>query len=318
MVATFSISKQRVPSSATDAGIVFDVKRFAIHDGPGIRTTVFLKGCPMTCRWCHNPESQRAEPELLFWEDRCTGCTACVTACPVHAVRIVDGTARTDRSRCTACGACIAVCRAGAREMIGRRRTVEEILAEVERDVLFYDQSGGGMTLSGGEPLAQPDFAIALLRTARERRIHTAVDTCGYADESAVRAVAPLADLFLYDVKRIDEEQHRRMTGVSNAPVLANARLLDRLNRRIWLRYPLIPSVNDSQDEVAAVGEFANSLANLEAIHVLPYHRAGEEKLARLERSGGLSVPATDARDAAERAAEILRRTTDRPVHIGG
>ncbi len=307
-------------SDTVDAGSVFDVRRFSIHDGPGIRTTVFLKGCPLTCAWCHNPESQRREPELVLWTERCTACGACVSVCLAGAIAQASPGARpeTDRARCTACGACTAGCASRARTLVGSMRAIGDLLDEIERDGLFYEESHGGVTLSGGEPLAQPAFAAELLRECRERRIHTAVDTCGFAAEEALAAVAAHTDLFLYDIKLLDDERHRRWTGVSNAGILQNLEHLSKGGWRLWIRYPLIPSVNDLDEDLSELGRLVARLPGVEAVQILPYHAAAERKSAHLGRSYAFAGLCTPDLEAAETAAAVVRANTGRPVTIGG
>ncbi len=309
-----------VTVTASRTGTIFDVKRFAVHDGPGVRTTVFLKGCPLRCAWCHNPESQERRPELLFWSERCVACGACVSTCPNGAIARAPSGAKpeTDRTRCAACGACVTACVPRARTIVGSTRTIDDLVAEIDRDVLFYDQSQGGVTLSGGEPLAQPAFAATLLRECRERRIHTAVDTCGFADEEALAAVAAYTDLFLYDVKLLDDERHRRWTGVSNATILANLRRLSAEGRRLWIRYPLIPGVNDLERDVADLGRLVSRLPGVEAVQVLPYHAAGERKFAHLGRRYALADVLPPNPETAEHAAAAVRAAASLPVTIGG
>ncbi|MEN6368871.1 MAG: glycyl-radical enzyme activating protein [Thermotogota bacterium] len=301
-------------------GVVFDVKRFAIHDGPGVRTTVFLKGCPLRCAWCHNPESQERGPELLFWNERCVGCGACVSTCPHGAIVLPASGAKpeTDRTRCTACGACVAVCNPRARTITGTTCTIDGLLTEVDRDALFYDQSRGGITLSGGEPLAQPEFSAELLRACQERRIHTAVDTCGFADEEALAAVAAHTDLFLYDVKLLDDERHRLWTGVSNTTILENLRWLSSEGKHLWIRYPLIPGVNDSEQDLMGLGRFVSRLPGVEAVQILPYHVAGERKFEHLGRRYALPEVLPPDPETVERAAAAVHSAASLPVTIGG
>jgi len=300
-------------------GTVFDVKRFAIHDGPGIRTTAFLKGCPLSCTWCHNPESQRSEPELLFRGSRCIGCGTCVATCPEDAIRVERGKAITDRERCAACGACVPACLVDAREVVGWPWTAEELVGELRRDALFFEESGGGVTLSGGEPLLQPTFCAAVLERCRARGIHTAVDTCGHAGEDALERVVAHADLFLYDVKLMDGERHRQATGETNAQVLANLEWLDRRGKRIWIRVPLIPGINDDEENLLALAAFVRGLRRVERVQVLPFHRGGEGKQAGLGRKP--VMPAIDPEQTTEATDRALRTLSERmhvPVTQGG
>lgn len=268
-------------------GLVFQIKRGAIHDGPGIRSTVFLKGCPLDCRWCHNPEGKSSEPVLAFVGQRCIGCGACVAACPTGAIAMRGDVPETDRSRCTTCGRCTGVCPTGAREVLGRALTVAELLAELNRDRPFYEASGGGVTFSGGEPLSQPDFLFAALEACRDRGLHTAVDTSGYAPQELILRAARLADLFLYDLKDMDPGRHREATGVPLEPILANLRALDSAGATIWIRIPLIPGFNDDAETVAAYIAFLSHLKGKYPVFLLPYHPVGEEKYRRL----GLTYP---------------------------
>lgn len=261
-------------------GLVFHIMRFSLHDGPGIRTTVFLKGCPLSCWWCHNPESQSFEPSLMYFEDRCRRCGDCLAVCPSSAINYSDG--RIGRPiTCQACGACVEACVAGARELAGRRMAVSEVVREVERDVIFFDESGGGVTFSGGEPLSQPRFTEALLEACRARRIHSALDTCGLAEPDLLLRVSAKADLVLYDLKLLDTARHASYTGVPNALILGNLEALVAAGRPVRVRFPLIPGVNDGAEEIAELMQLLARLG-LRHLDLLPYHRIGIDKYRRL------------------------------------
>jgi pyruvate formate lyase activating enzyme len=298
-------------------GIIFDVKKFSIHDGPGIRTTVFFKGCPLACSWCHNPESQSPEPELALRPDRCIRCGACVSACAHGAISMSSDAVATDAERCVRCGACVEVCYAEARELLGRGMTVAQVMAEIGRDVVFYDESGGGVTFSGGEPLSQPDFLLALLRACKQEEIHTALDTCGFSPWETLDRVREYVDLFLYDLKLMDDARHRKYTGVSNALILGNLQALSQRGHTIVLRVPVVPGINDDDEGIRRVGSFAAALPRLSRVDLLPYHHAGVEKYHRLNRVYGLpgTRPPTDERMA--HIAHVLREF-GLPVRIGG
>jgi len=288
-----------------ETGLVFNIQRYSIQDGPGIRTTVFLKGCPMDCWWCHNPESQDPETEIVVIEGRCIHCGECWKVCPQEsagAPGAPDGT-----RRCIRCGACVAVCPTGARQMVGRPMTAADVLAEVLKDRVFYEESGGGVTFSGGEPLLQPGFLKAVLAACHSASLHTAVDTCGFAPKEDLLAIAPLADLFLYDLKFMDEASHVRYTGASGAGILDNLRALGRVHENIWIRIPIVPGINDSADHLEALARCASSLSGVRQVNVLPYHEAGAYKSPRVGKAYRLQKIAPPSPERMEDVAAKFR-----------
>jgi pyruvate formate lyase activating enzyme len=262
-------------------GAIFDIKRYAINDGPGIRTTVFFKGCPLDCWWCHNPESRTRQPQMMYRKNRCSSCGECVFACPNGVIHL-DGIIFNQPGSCQDCGECARVCVYGARELVGRTMTVEQVMAEIERDVVFYDQSGGGVTFSGGEPLIQRKFLMELLRCCKEHEIHTTLDTSGYAAWKMIAEAAQLTDLFLYDLKCIDDEKHKRYTGVSNRSILSNLQRLTEAGAAVIVRIPLIPGINDDEDNLIHTQQFLAGLPGLVGVEVLPYHDIARAKYATL------------------------------------
>lgn len=289
----------------------------SIHDGPGIRTTVFLKGCAMRCAWCHNPEGLTPNPQLSFAPALCIGCGGCVGKCPNGAHIMAGGEHRLDRSRCKLCFACVEACCSKALEIVGKEMTVEEVLAEVVRDKPFYDESGGGMTVSGGEPLAQFEFTTNLLSGARDRALHTCLETSGFSSKGDVAALVPLVDLFLFDVKETDPEGHRAFTGQSNDVILGNLQRLDAAGAAIILRCVIIPEVNLRDVHLEAVAKLARSLRNGRGVDIMGYHPLGEGKRQRLgmDREGGSGSAFTEmTREQLESAARRLRALGCDPV----
>jgi len=300
------------------SGVVFDIKRYAIHDGPGIRTTVFFKGCPLRCAWCQNPESMEKEPEFFFRPQRCApDCRECVRACPERALSKNGTGIHRDLSRCRLCGACAEACVYEALEMVGKEWTVEEVLAEIEKDRVFYEESGGGVTFSGGEPLLQPAFLARLLSELESRRIPAAVDTSGHAPPRVLEQATEKASLLLYDLKLMDEKAHEALTGVSNRLILENMKRLARKGRRIVVRVPLIHGVNDDDDNIMRMESFLRECPGLKEISLLPYHRGGEDKRKRL---GGKSASKPFRVPREERLKEIQEELSSRgfSVKIGG
>jgi pyruvate formate lyase activating enzyme len=265
-------------------GMVFNIEKYAIHDGPGIRTTVFFKGCPLRCWWCHNPEGQSPEAELIFRERRCIGCGECVENCTRKALSLLSERATLNRETCNACGNCAQMCPTEALSIVGKEMSVDEMIQEIEKDRVFYDESEGGVTFSGGEPLLQPDFLDAVLHECKERKIHTTVDTSGYASRKVVDRIHDKVDLFLYDVKIMNDVNHRKYTGVSNKMILQNLETLAKNGSNIIISLPIIPNINDDEDEILRIGEFISSLQSVEQISLLPYHRTGVDKYKNLGR----------------------------------
>jgi pyruvate formate lyase activating enzyme len=294
-------------------GIIFDIKKYAINDGPGIRTTVFFQGCPLSCWWCHNPESQSRTPTLMYRANRCVLCGECTLVCPQNGIQIFPSPngretrsegniAITDRSKCDVCGTCAETCYYGAREISGREVTVEEVLAEIERETPFHDQSGGGVTFSGGEPLMQRSFLLALLSACRERDIHTVVDTSGYTTWEALDSIRGFVDLFLYDLKLMESERHIQYTGVSNEPILRNLKLLSEHGNSVYVRIPLIPGVNDDKENLRQFGELLASLPNVTGVELMGYHdiaAAKYEALGMSYRLNGTKPPTAEQKGEA-------------------
>jgi len=289
-------------------GLIFDIKKYALHDGPGIRSTVFLKGCPLECRWCCNPESRSFEPEIMWLEGNCINCNLCIEICPENAVLSEeDGHKQINSALCNICGKCIERCPGEALQLVGRRVTVEEVLREIEKDSVFYQRTGGGLTLSGGEPLAQPDFAHELLRQYKKNGgIHTAIETCGHVDWKILEAIIEFTDLVYYDIKHMDTGEHKRFTGAGNELILENLQKAAKAVKRLIVRFPLIPGCNDTDDNLEKTAKFLNSQPDVNDVEILPYHRLGEPKYARMGKEYKMKGKNKISREKLNAARSIL------------
>lgn len=291
-----------------EKGLIFNIQRFSIHDGPGIRTVVFFKGCPLRCLWCHNPEGQLFKKDMVFWEERCIECRTCRKTCPNSAVE--------NPENCTFCGKCVEECPAEAREIAGKEMTVKEVMSEMKKDIAFYEESSGGVTFSGGEPLSQSNFLISLLKNCKKEGIPTAIETCGYSSWDALLSVSKYTDLFLFDLKVMDEELHKKFTGVSNKIILDNLIKLSSNHKNILIRIPVVPGVNDNIENIDKTSDFVVSLG-IKEVHLLPFHSAGSGKYRRLRREYKFMVESQQGKEGLNLFSSILKEKKI-TVKIGG
>ena len=274
----------------SEEGTIFDIQRFSVHDGPGIRTLVFLKGCSLRCEWCSNPESQQFTPEVLFDPARCIACENCLTLCPHGALHKEGERLLFEKEKCKNCGECVEKCYAEARVLKGRKMTVEEVVEEVLKDEPFYSNSGGGVTLSGGEPLDQPDFAASILKSCKKLALHTAIETAGHVPWSNFEKIIPFTDLFLFDVKHTDSEKMKLYTKADINRIIKNLEKLTPEAKQVIVRIPVIPEFNDTPEEIQMIARLAKGL-DIRELHLLPYHRYGQGKYRLMSRKYGFNGP---------------------------
>ena len=298
-------------------GVIFDIKKYAIHDGPGIRTTVFFKGCPLACRWCHNPEGITVASQRIYRQERCIGCGECIQICPQKVITQTAEGVVCDSEKCVVCQTCADHCPSEAIEFVGRKVTVAEVVRQIKKDIAFYDESGGGITLSGGEPLMQPEFLLQLLDACADLDLHRTVDTTGYADAGLLLEVARKTDLFLYDLKLMDAAKHLEFTGVSNERILDNLKLLARNEARIQVRVPIIPGINSDAENIDRTAAFVSALPGVEHISILPFHNSARGKYGRL----GMECISSDIEGPTDAHLKIIAGWLEKfglPVKIGG
>lgn len=299
---------EETKTSEVKRGMIFDIKRYAIHDGPGIRTTVFFKGCPLRCQWCQNPEGQIPQREIIWYGSRCpAACRECLSSCPQKALQKKGKVLLIDESPCDLCGRCVEVCAFEALQIIGKEMTLQDIMDEVEKDRIFFESSGGGVTFSGGEPLMQPELLEHLLDECQKRGIPTAVDTCGYAPPDVLKKISDKNPLFLYDVKIIDEKRHQSYTGMSNQIIMENIRSLAERGSDVVVRIPLIRGINDDDQNIRKTAEFLLSLKTIKEVNLLPFHKGGLDKYRRLRRKGPQPSFEPSTEERTEEIKEILK-----------
>ncbi len=298
-------------------GLVLSIERTSIHDGPGLRTTVFVKGCPLRCLWCHNPESQSFIPELYYFEEKCTRCGRCAGVCKAACHKVTGEEHILDRTSCTGCGSCVIACPYSTLELKGEYMEAGAVLDEAEKDRSYYEASGGGLTVSGGEPMSQYEFTYNLLALSKERGFHNCLETCGYAPTDKLIKIRDYVDIFLFDYKETDPVRHKRYTGVDNSLILKNLSELDRLGAKIILRCPVIPGLNDRTEHFRGIAELADGLENILEVNLMPYHSFGKSKSIRLGRECPLQELKTVERQQADSWVELVSGMTRVPVRKG-
>ena len=297
---------------------ITNIQRFSVHDGPGIRTVVFAKGCPLRCKWCQNPENLKPEPQLLYYAQKCIGCGKCLEVCPEDAIQIDEGgISQTDRNKCVNCGQCAAVCVTEARILCGKRYSADDVVNEVMKDGVVYNNTGGGITLGGGDFIYYPDFTCILLEKCKYYNLHTVIETSGYCSWKHIESIARLVDLFYYDIKIFDTKKHHDYTGVYNQVIVDNLRKLVEIGKTIVIRIPLVPEVNDDAEEFKKIVQLVASLKTIDIIHILPFHQIGESKYEALGMDYSFKdVPEMDGERVKQ--CEFLAINSGLRVNIGG
>lgn len=297
-------------------GLIFDIQHFCLDDGPGIRTTVFFKGCPLRCIWCHNAEGLSVQPQIYFTLEKCNGCRCCEKVCPKGVHSFQESSHLLDFSACINCGTCVDVCKNQALRIAGKRMTAEDVLKEVLKDKPFYDQSNGGITLSGGEPLMQGEFAYALASLSKQNGLHVCVETSGYCAKDTLLRIMPYVDLFLYDYKHYDTEKHRAYTGVGNDRILENLHLISDAGKQIVLRCPIIPSCNDTEAHYRAIADVANKLNGVKEIHIEPYHPFGLSKYRSIGQEAAYINEEVMGKNETEQVKQFISALTAKRVLV--
>ena len=298
------------------SGTIINIQKYSIHDGPGIRTTVFLKGCPLNCWWCHNPESQNPSPEIMFFKEKCTGYGVCLKRCPSKAIEFAEGYPVTFNSKCTLCGKCSDFCPSNARELVGKDITVKDLMKEIIKDEIFYEESNGGVTFSGGEPLMHADFLNKVLKVCKDKNIHTTIDTSGYAAFEEFEKIIDNVDLILFDIKHMNNEKHMKYMGVSNVVILENLKKLSKRGSNIYVRIPIIAGINDDDENIDSAIDFLSKL-NIIHVDLLPYHKMGMDKYRRLNMEYKLSGLEKPTDEVINKIAEKFKKAGIK-IKIGG